>query len=122
MRSLYCVFLSGCARESLQFKFLCDFILEIFFEGVDRGKLIHPLIGTAGVDEHAVRSVAARRAFFRRHGGLAHRGPDVFDYIDAAAHITASSDGPDDLAGIGNIDVVVYDHDKFAAISSRTSS
>src|ERR1044071_10072802 len=67
-------------------------------------------------EERSVRSITTWRAFFRWHGRLANRCPNILHNINSAAHIAASRNCPNDLARIGNINIVVHDNNEFASI------
>src|SRR5262249_51464071 len=98
------MFLSSSAF--LEIPFLSDLLFHVRRERVDLGEFIHPAIGPAGVDQHAVGGVAARRALVRRDRGIGRRSPYVFDEINAFARIAAGRDSPDHVAQIGDVHVV----------------
>src|SRR3989304_5511771 len=53
-------------KLKLEFPLACNLIFEFLGKRVDRRELVHPLVGPAGIDQHAVRGVNARRAFLGR--------------------------------------------------------
>src|SRR3990170_3938216 len=59
-------------KLNLKFPLAGDLILEFLGKRVDRRELVHPLIRPAGINQHAVRGIAARRALLRRQRGLAY--------------------------------------------------
>src|SRR5262249_56663246 len=65
------------------------------------------------------RSLASRRAVFRRQSMFATGGPAPFHNVEALADVTAGSDCPDDVGRVGDIDIVVHDYDKLATVGSR---
>src|SRR5689334_25357590 len=70
--------LSACSvsiainRSESDVPLFLDFVFDRLLERVHRGEIVHPAVRPARVDEHAVRHVALRRAFLRRHRRLAH--------------------------------------------------
>src|SRR3990172_7640087 len=89
--------------------------LEFGRECVDFRKLIEPAERAASVNQNAVAGVAGRVSLLRWNGRLADRCPNAFHQIDPLAHIAAGRYGPDDVEGVGDIDIVVDYHDKFSA-------
>src|ERR1700745_1817179 len=90
---------------SLQLPLLLYLILDFLGKSVNRRKLIHPFIGPAGINQHAIRGIAPRRALFGGQGRFADRGPDTFHHVQSFPNMTARRDGPYNVGGIGNVDV-----------------
>src|SRR5574341_519183 len=109
-------------RYRLRFVLVFNLVFEFFVKGIDRRELIHPLIGTASVDQHAIRSITPRRTLVWWHGRLAHRCPNILNDIDAGADVTTGGDGPDHLAGIGDVNVIVDHDDKLAAVGASAGA
>src|SRR5688500_10427025 len=106
----------------LNLKFFADLVLEFFSESIHRRELIHPFERPASVDQYAIGGIATRRALFGRQRRLAHGGPHAFNDVEIFTHMAASGNRPDNVGRIGDVDVVIDNHDELAAIGAGTSA
>jgi len=90
-----------------------ELILEFVAHCVDRRELVAPLVGPGGVDDRPRIETFAFLGNSRIEGSApaAANDVDVFRF-------RAGRDGPDDVIGIVDVDVIIYDDDVPAQVGA----
>src|SRR4030095_432973 len=96
---------SSILSRQARAKFFGYFFLEICARPRHRGKLVHPLIGAAGIDKRA----GLNTSFARRDNRVDGIAPATPHNIDVLHRIGSGAEGPKEFIAVPNIDVVIDD-------------
>src|SRR5436305_5240024 len=90
-----------------------ELILEFVAHCVDRRELVAPLVGPGGVDDRS----RIETFVFLGNSRIEGSAPAAANDVDVF-RFRAGGDGPDDVIGIVDVDVIIYDNDVSAQIST----